>query len=118
VTAQPTPAIEPEDVERVARREFPVDAARILELLGEYGAKDWHREIDRVRLAVLKLAAGSIDRLRTALETANADYRDVLAAAEYPEYSRSIDPSQPVSVKQRERIIAADWKQYCEWLDG
>ena len=118
MTVQPTPAIGPEDVERIVWREFPDQAAQVLSLLGEYGSEDWHREPERVRLAALKLAAGSIDRLRTVLGTAKADYRDVLAAAEYPEYSRRIDPSQPVAEEERERIIAADWKQYCAWLDG
>ena len=44
----------------------------------------------RVQLAVLKLAAGRLDELRREIETARRDYRDVLAPAEYPRYSREI----------------------------
>lgn len=69
-----------------------------------------------MRLAALKLAEGSIEKLRSAIETAKRDYRDVLVSAEYPEYSRSIGPSDAVSPGERQRIIEADWKQYSEWL--
>ena len=52
--------------------------ADVMAMLSEYGLEDWQLEADRVRLAVLKLAAGSIERLRYEIEGAKADYRDVL----------------------------------------
>lgn len=116
MSSQRTPAVTNEDVKRIALRDFGSDSSLALAMLEEYGAEEWHREADRVRLAVLKVAAGSIEKLRSVIETAKADYRDVLASAEYPEYSRSIGPSDAVSPDERQRIIEADWKQYSEWL--
>lgn len=114
---QPTPRVTREDVERIVSRDFPTDAAgEVFAILDEYGAEEWEREVDRVRLAALKLAAGSIDRLRSAIETARGDYRDVLQVAEYPEYSRFVRPSQELSPNEIERIQEADWKQYRDWL--
>src|SRR5512134_3389788 len=47
------------------RRDFGADrVAEVLATLGEYGAERWQREPHRVRLAVLKLAGGSLARLR------------------------------------------------------
>ena len=69
-----------------------------------------------MRIAVLKLAAGDVTRLRVAMETAKKDYRDVLAPAEYPEYLRAIGPSSSMTPEEIERIVDADWEQYSEWL--
>jgi hypothetical protein len=38
-------------------------------------------ELERIRCAVLKLSAGSLDKMRTAILAANEDWRDVLVAA-------------------------------------
>jgi hypothetical protein len=116
MTDQPTPNITRADVERIAAREFPHAAAGALAILDEYGAEDWHREAERVRMAALKLARGDLERLRAAIATAKCDYRDVLAPAEYPEYCRSIDPSRAVSPEERQRVIDADSRQYMDWL--
>jgi len=116
VFSQPTPAITHADVERIAAREFPSETSLVLELLAEYGNEEWHREVDRVRVAILKLAAGSVDGLLSAIETANRDYRDVLAVAEYPQYLRNVNPSESVSSDEMQRIVESDWKQYSEWL--
>ncbi len=113
---QPAPSVSNEDVERIVVRDFPADVARVLTILHEYGTGERHREINRVRLAVLKIAAGSFDGLHSAIETAKLDYRDVLAIAEYPEYLRSVRPPEGLSSGEKQRIIDADWKQYSEWL--
>jgi hypothetical protein len=79
MSTQPTPTVTNADVERIVRRDFP--AARVEEVLAmleEYGGEEWHREAPRVRLAVLKLAEGRMDRLRYEIEGAKCDYRDVL----------------------------------------
>lgn len=68
------------------RRDFGgAEAETLFRMLGETGAEAWHREGERVRLAVLKLAGGRLEGVREALEVANRDYRDVIAWAEYPE---------------------------------
>jgi hypothetical protein len=111
VSTQPTPTISDADVERVVGRDFPpASKGDVFAILAEYGTEDWHREIDRVRIAALKLAAGDIDRLRAAIATARLDYRDVLAPAEYPEYSRKVVPSETLSAEDKQRIIDSDLK--------
>ena len=68
---QPTPTVSSADVESVVRRDFPADrVAEVLTLLGEYGTESWPRESDRVRLAALKLASGSLDMLSQEIEVA------------------------------------------------
>ncbi|PYJ75353.1 MAG: hypothetical protein DME72_00020 [Verrucomicrobia bacterium] len=68
---------------------FPISSwARALELLDGYGADPHERERERVRLAILKLSAGSEEKMREYVAVAKRDYRDVLFWAEYPEESR------------------------------
>jgi hypothetical protein len=38
-------------------------------------------QLERIRFAALKLSAGDINQLRTAIELANQDWRDLLVAA-------------------------------------
>ena len=117
VISQPVPAVTSQDVERVVARDFPSEIAhKVAAILGEYGGDDAHRDNDRVRLAALKLAAGDVERVRAAIEMAKRDFRDVLALAEYPEYSRTVRPSADLSAAERQRIVDADWRQYSEWL--
>jgi len=114
---QPTPRISNADVERIVARDFAAESAReVFSILGEFGTEDWHKETDRVRIAALKLAAGSIEGLRAAIDTGKRDYRDLLALAEYPLYMQSVRPSEQISPEQRQRIVEADWQQYCDWL--
>jgi hypothetical protein len=64
MTTQPTPDVTSADVERVVRREFPAgQVTEVFAMLDEYGGETWQRESHRVRLAVLKLAAGSSNPL-------------------------------------------------------
>jgi hypothetical protein len=114
---QPTPNVTSANVERVVRRDFPADrVAGVLALLGEYGTESWQREPHRVRLATLKLAAGSIERLRYEIEGAKCDYRDVIASAEYPGYFKRVPRSGALSPEEEQRIIDTDWRQYQDWL--
>src|ERR1051326_3078754 len=114
--AQPAPKVTSADVERIVRRDFPPDRiADVMAMLGEYGGESWQREVDRVRLAVLKLAAGSVERLRHEIEGAQRDYRDVLAPAEYPGFCQRVSRAGRLPPDEEQRIIEADWKQYQEW---
>jgi len=117
MTRQPTPSITRADVERIVRRDFPADrSAEVLALLDDYGTEAWQRAPDRVRLAALKLAAGSFERLRSQIEQAKCDYRDVLGAAEYPGYMKLLFRIQDLPPDERQRVIDADWSQYQDWL--
>ena len=117
ITRQPVPKVTGADVERIVRRDFPADqVSEALALLEEYGKESWHRETHRVRVATLKLAAGSIERLRQEIEGAKRDYRDVLAYAEYPGYFRQVPASGKISADERRQVIDTDWKQYQHWF--
>jgi hypothetical protein len=114
---QPTPNITKADVDRLVERDYPPDQrGEVVAMLHEYGAEDWHPEVDRVRVAALKLAAGNRAHLRLHIDAARVDYRDVLAAAEYPGYMKRVPASEAVSSDTRERIIQDDWDQYHTWL--
>jgi hypothetical protein len=71
---QPVPDVTPSDVERVVRRDYPSEQfADVMTLLDECGTK----EGPRVQLAALKLAKGSVGKLRPLVESAERDYRDI-----------------------------------------
>lgn len=108
---QPIPQITAELVERILEREFPNSSGEARELLNQYGHAKWHREIDRVRMACLKLSERDLHKLESMVKAACVDYRDVLAWAEYPAYMRT-DPGRT----QDSRAIAADWNQYNQWF--
>ena len=112
---QPYPSVTDGDVMRIVYRDFaPKDIPAISAILNEYGALGWEREATRVRLAVLKLASGSLERARAQVKVAKRDYRDVISAAEaYSSKALGIDALAP---QEKERIFAEDWKQYEEWL--
>src|SRR5262245_11258595 len=113
---QPTPTVTAADVERIVWRDFSADSAQeVLAMLEEYGTERWQRE-PRVRLAVLKLTAGDITRLRYELEGAKCDYRDVLGPAEYPGYTKRMFRIGELAQDEQQRIIDADWRQYQDWL--
>jgi len=68
--------------------------ARVLDLLESYGVESYERERKRVQLAILKLSAGSEEKVREYVAVAKRDYRDVLFWAEYPEESRLDTPEK------------------------
>jgi hypothetical protein len=68
-------------------RDFPAEEfTSVMAIVSEYGTEKWHRE--RTRVQLLKVADGSVPRLRACIDSAKRDYRDALAAAEYPAYCR------------------------------
>lgn len=114
---QPVPEVSRNDVERIVDRDFSADQAEMVKtILGEYTEENPKRPY-RVQLAVLKLAEGNIEKVRSNIESAKRDFRDVIACAEYPEYFATIDPGQEYSVEKKNRIIESDWKQYIDWLN-
>ena len=115
---QPFPDVSDEDVERIVRRNFPNEQFdSVMAALGAYSEGRPSRKSPRVLLATLKLADGDIESLRNHIVAARRDYRDVLGAAEYPEYTRR-GPSlvRRLSRKEQERIVGKDWDEYARWL--
>lgn len=93
------------------------DRSEALELLSSYGTTEFDSGTDRVRIAALYNARGSLERLAVQMELANVDYRDVLASAEY----RSV-MALPVDVGlDSDAYLAAlqdDTARYQAWLDA
>ena len=116
-TSQPVPQATEADVARLGHRDFASgEVAAALTLLEQYGTQPWHNEVARVRVAMLKLAGGNLEELRRHLKVADRDYRDTLAAAEYPVYMRSISPTEKNDLKQK-LAVNSDWHQYREWFE-
>jgi hypothetical protein len=91
------------------------EATEVLAILDRYGAEDYHREKERVQLAILKLCDEEARNDPTVyVEAARADYRDVLAWAESPNLFKSPHIKDP---QKRERLVAEDKAQYRAWLD-
>ena len=114
---QPVPRVTAADIERVVRRDFPeAQVADVLAMLAEYGTEIWHKERERVRLAALKLANGDVGKLRSTIDRAKLDYRDVLAPAEYPKFMQEGMRFRRLRSRDREVIYTDDWQQYERWL--
>ena len=117
IPTQPVPRVTAADVERVVRRDFPADEySAVMATLSEYGTGKWHPERLRVRLAALKMADGSLQKLRAAIELAKCDFRDALTAAEYPSHWKMVSQLRTLSLEEQSGIIKSDWQQYEEWL--
>ena len=110
-TVQPTLEL----VTRIVERLFPPPQRRAaLDLLDRYALDD--SEPARVRLAMLKLSEGRLDRLEHFVAIACQDYRDVLAWAEYPE--EASQPTGRLPAEEVRRMRKADRAQYLAWVRG
>ena len=100
------------------RRTFPREnPADILEILEFYGTDGGEKEIERVRLAVLKLCGGDLSQLHELTVAAKEDYRDVLAWAEFSNQMRiSFAEFAALSPDTAKEIRELDRCQYLAWL--
>ena len=92
----------------------PEERAAAAALLAGYGGQPGAPEPLRVRVALLKLSEGNVERLRALVADAHRDYRDVLAWAEYP--TEMASPTWRLSAAEQARIRAVDREQYLSWL--
>jgi hypothetical protein len=103
-------------LERIISRQFPSeDRDKAKEILLRFGTETYHTDPMRVRTAILKLSNGSLEELEKMTKLACIDWRDVLMYAEYPAQSRASIVTPP-SRSEKAQLIAADKKQYDEWL--
>jgi len=124
-TGAPEPVALTELVQRKVRRLFSdkdqSEATLLLEKQCGRGLPFCERaapaDLERVRLAVLKLSDGNIAELRKQIDVARRDWRDVLLTAEQPEALNIglVDYSQLPADRRRE-IDAQDREQYELWL--
>jgi hypothetical protein len=71
------------------RRSFPDRVDEASALVARYGTRSFDLEIERVQLAILKIARSDLAKLEQAVETAMQDYRDVLMV-EYVDNPREL----------------------------
>jgi len=104
---------------RILEKMFPVpeDQELIADILSQYGHAHFQREWDRVKIAILKLAGKSPERVRYYTLMACRDYRDVLSAAEYPNQTGNYDLKKTDPARHDE-LVEEDKKQYQEWYLG
>lgn len=69
----------------------------------------------RVAVACLKLAGGNLKKLEGCAQAALADYRDILAWAEYP---RQMQLDVRATPAQKADACRADAEEYAHWLDN
>jgi hypothetical protein len=98
----------------------PAERERARAELSRYGTEPYEREVDRVRLAILRLCEGRLERLAEWVAEAKNDYRDVLVAAEYPAEGEALWALHPdLSEEERRRLEELrerDRVQYEKWL--
>jgi hypothetical protein len=75
----------PEDIAKRLRSDFGTSVISAQQLLAEAVGKHEHLNSNRVLRCIIFLAQGDLDQLRTFLEKAIADPRDVILWAEYVE---------------------------------
>ena len=111
---QPTPNVDRKDVRRVIARDFPGHADEVLRLLRTVSCP--LIGADRLHIALLKLADGSLESLQKNIAVP-ADSRDVVSLAEYPAYHRKSQTAMDkLSDSELKKIFEDDWRQYCDWL--
>lgn len=105
------------DLEAVLRSAFPdeIERKRACNILELYGKETFHREIPRVRAAIIKAADSKIEELDRCTDIACCDYRDILCIAEYPKQSKrwGLKKNDPTKYK---RLIKEDLEQYTAWV--
>lgn len=66
-------------------------------------------------MAIIKLSKGDFNLLQLYVEKAKTDFRDLIAKAEYPNYSRTfLDES--LTFEEKKKLVEEDWEQYQAWL--
>ena len=109
-----TPNISTQEIERIIQREFSFeDFERVSSILAKYGGNSDERGRNRVHAAAMKLADGDVEQLSHVIEAANADYRDVLAWAEYPSQMKLGFDTEKDAMRD---ALNSDKDQYQAWL--
>jgi len=73
--------------DRVKKDFRPEDVDEALGVLDQYGKDAWEDSPEFMRLAILRLANGNIQKLPGLIQTAKYDYRDILGEIHY-QYGR------------------------------
>jgi hypothetical protein len=90
----------------------PAAASKALAILDTYGTESWHREVNRVHLALLKVSGGNLEDLRLHVRAAQSDYRDTLVAAEFAQEWQAppeASPTELAAIRKRDRDEYEAW---------
>jgi len=94
------------------------DPREIMKILDQYGERSFETGVERVQLGILKLCNGDLDQLEELVQMAKADFRDILAYAEYPEeLNEGFVRMGKKSEEEAKEIRQRDIKQYLDWLE-
>ena len=107
------PQVSESDVERVLKRDVPVEAQHEIR---EITKRLQVREKSRVVLACLKNSGGDVEKLKYNLAEATGYYREHIGEAEYPNYVKKIFRIDKLSEAEKSSIVAKDKNQYLAWL--
>ncbi|MDY7039408.1 MAG: hypothetical protein SVX38_00945 [Chloroflexota bacterium] len=89
-----------------------------MKILDQYGVEKYEGGRNRVHLAIIKVSEGELSRLPELVKVAKADYRDVLAWAEYPRQIKiGFVGMKRLSPDEAEAIRREDREQYLQWLE-
>jgi hypothetical protein len=112
------PHVTEADVVRVVARDFPSrDRDAVFRLLRQCAQEIGPAAGPRTQLAILKLSDGKLEHVPMHAEVAARDYRDVLAAAEYPEWLKvGFTGTDSMPAEEVENLKRRDWEQYAAWL--
>ena len=81
------PEVSREDIERILKRDFPVEVRdELREMIEQIDVI----EKNRVILACMKNAAGDVRKLKNNLGEAEGYYREIIGEAEYPNYLKKM----------------------------
>jgi len=124
VTGGPEIVASTDLVARKVRQSFPSEQDDVIRLLERelgrnlpFKENDSAEDLERVRLAVLKIARGSLAELRRQIDIAKIDWRDVLNSAEYPEASgMSLADYKKLDEETLHQLKTRDLQQYLSWL--
>jgi len=109
--SQPIPSVTWTDVEELVRRDYSADqVGEVSSILKEYEKDSSDQEPSRVQVAVLKLAHGNVERLRLHIKAATINRRDVVLAAQYPEYLKNGFPVEalPSQRKVQDKLVGSE----------
>lgn len=107
---------EEEILTRKLKALFPDKQSHIdaVSILSEYGRESYEPEKIRVRLAIVKLASNSLDKIIEYTYVAKQDYRDILSWAEYPRQSEHWSLKNK---DKKQQLIKEDLEEYQQWLN-
>jgi len=108
------PEVSREDVERILKRDFPVEVRdELREMIEQIDVI----EKNRVILACMKNAAGDVRKLKSNLGEAEGYYREIIGEAEYPNYLKKMFRIDKLSEVEKAKIIDKDKIQYLNWFN-